>query len=252
MNRQARVLNFNEKPLEIVNPVEAAIFADLEQMDNNNFEKQDLTVSTMEKLLREEKEFVGKKMEEMLAKANEEADLIIAKANEEAKRIRELANEEGRKAGYVEGFEEGTKEIEKLEQQLQEECQLQKQQYQEMIEQVEPQFVNIMIRLIEKITGVIVEDKNQVILYLIQHAFMNTDKGKEFVIHVSKEDYLFVSENKEKLYSAISKEAKIDIVEDVALSKNQCMIESDQQVIDCSLDIQLSNLIADLKLLTAI
>lgn len=252
VNRQVKVLNFNEEPKENEKAIQSVMFADFNQPNDGMVVQQDLTVSSMEKLLREEKEFVGKRMEEMLAKAKEEAESIIAKANEEADRIRELADEEGRKAGYVKGFEEGNKESEQLEKQLEEERQLQKQQYQELVEQVEPQFVSIMIRLIEKITGVIVEDKHEVILYLIQRAFMNTDKGKEFVIHVSKEDYSFVSENKEQLSSAIPNDAKLDVVEDVSLNKNQCMIESDQQVIDCSLDIQLSNLIADLKLLTAI
>ena len=42
----------------------------------------------------------------------------------------------------------------------------------------------------------------------------------------------------------------MDIVEDAAMKKNQCIIESDTGVYDCSLDIELNNLIRDIKLLS--
>ena len=40
----------------------------------------------------------------------------------------------------------------------------------------------------------------------------------------------------------------MDIVEDATMKKNQCIIESDTGVYDCSLDIELNNLIKDIKL----
>jgi flagellar assembly protein FliH len=78
----------------------------------------------------------------------------------------------------------------------------------------------------------------------------NSDISNEFVIRVSPDDYRFLVNNQGKIYCAVSKEVNMDIVEDAAMKKNQCIIESDTGVYDCSLDIELNNLIRDIKLLS--
>ena len=50
----------------------------------------------------------------------------------------------------------------------------------------------------------------------------------------------------------MSKEIQMDIVEDVTMKKNECIIETDTGVFNCSLDIELNNLIKDLKLLSCV
>jgi flagellar assembly protein FliH len=114
---------------------------------------------------------------------------------------------------------------------------------------LEPQMAKIIASLVEKITGIVVEDKKEVILYLITNAIQNYDKSDNYTIKVSKDDFENVSENREMLLSAIGKEVPVTITEDAGLTKNQCLIETDQHVINCSLDIQLNNLITDLKLI---
>ena len=42
----------------------------------------------------------------------------------------------------------------------------------------------------------------------------------------------------------------LDIVADTTMKKNECIIETDAGVFDCSLDIELNNLIKDIKLLS--
>jgi flagellar assembly protein FliH len=67
---------------------------------------------------------------------------------------------------------------------------------------------------------------------------------------VSKEDYPFLIENQGKIYLASPKDINLNIVEDSDLAKNQCIIETDGGVFDCSLDIQLEQLIKEIKLLS--
>ena len=43
----------------------------------------------------------------------------------------------------------------------------------------------------------------------------------------------------------------LEIVSDIALSGNQCIIETETGVFDCSMDVQLKNLIKDLRSLSA-
>jgi flagellar assembly protein FliH len=80
----------------------------------------------------------------------------------------------------------------------------------------------------------------------------NAETSREFVIKVSPDDYNFLVQNQGKIYCAMSKDVQIDIVEDLSMTKNQCIIETDTGVYDCSLDIQLHNLIKEIKLISCI
>ena len=70
------------------------------------------------------------------------------------------------------------------------------------------------------------------------------------MLKVSKSDYPFILKYKEVLDKSIIGEAEINIVEDNSLLKNQCLIETDGGVFDCSLDVQLDNLTKMLRILS--
>ena len=50
--------------------------------------------------------------------------------------------------------------------------------------------------------------------------------------------------------SIVNNEVNLDIVQDMALKQNECMIETDSGVFNCSLDVELHNLIKQIKLLS--
>lgn len=54
-------------------------------------------------------------------------------------------------------------------------------------------------------------------------------------------------DNRERINGVVSKKVQIEIVEDPTFKRGQCMIESDSGIYDCSLDIQLENLIEAIK-----
>lgn len=115
--------------------------------------------------------------------------------------------------------------------------------------EAEPQFVDIMINLIEKITGVVVDNKRDVILHLVHNAMHQIGRSDKYIIHCSSEDYALLEGEKERLCNAVGLSGGIEILEEVQFVKNQCIIEADSTIIDCSLDIQLKNLIENLKIL---
>ena len=211
-----------------------------------------LKVVNMEKLLLEEKALLGEEVDKMMEDARKNAEEIILNAKEQALQITIDAKEDGRKEGYIEGFQEGSVEIEKLEKQLRDEIEKNTKEYEQQLAQVEPTFVEIMIGLIEKITGVVIEDKKEVILHLVNRVMTNTENSRNFIIKVSKDDFVFLQTNKDKIYGYLKDGVQIEVVEDMNLFKNQCIIETDSRIIDCSLDVQLTKLIGDLKLLANI
>ena len=107
-----------------------------------------------------------------------------------------------------------------------------------------------MISLISKITGVLCEDRKDVIIFLIDNALHNVSKSKNITIRVSDGDFANVDSAKDKLKEKLSSDAELDIAEDSSLSENQCIIETDSGIIDCSLDVQLDNLKEKIRLIS--
>jgi flagellar assembly protein FliH len=197
-------------------------------------------------------EEITEKASVLLEDAKKEANHILENAKIEAERIKREAYTEGQKKGYGDGLLQSQKEMNQHKAEYDEKSRHLKREYEEMTASLEPQMVDIIAALVEKITGIVVEDKEEVILYLVDKTLKNIDKCDEYTIKVSKDDFEYISMRKNLLLGAIGREVPLYIVEDINLKKNQCFIETELKVINCSLDIQLNNLIMDLKLIAGI
>ena len=180
----------------------------------------------------------------------DEANEVLAQAHMEAGKIIEDAKRTGYEQGAYNAREEYESKAEALEREYeQKKAQLEKE-YNDMKAAIEPELVETITEVFRKITYTVAEDNKEIIIGLINGVMKNSDISNEFVIRVSPDDYRFLVNNQGKIYCAVSKEVNMDIVEDAAMKKNQCIIESDTGVYDCSLDIELNNLIRDIKLLS--
>jgi flagellar assembly protein FliH len=188
----------------------------------------------------------------MLEDAKKEAGQILDAARKEAEIIKNEAYSEGSKKGYGDGLLQTQKELNKLKAEYDEKARHLKNEYEKMADSLEPQMVDIIAALLEKLTGIVIEDKEEVILYLVDKTLKNMDKCNEYTLKVSKEDFEYITMRKNQLLGAIGRDVPLYIVEDINLKKNQCLIETELKVINCSLDVQLNNLIMDLKLIAGI
>ena len=212
-----------------------------------------LSVISMDDVAREEREKLSAEMEQeresILLSARQEAEEIIEQAKNQAGTIQEQARTEGENLGREDGKMQAAMELEQKRQELEEEYQGRCQELEEQREELEPVFANLVASLVKKITGVVCENKKEVILYLIGNAVRNLEKTKQIIIRVSKKDMGRVS-SKKSTFKAIAKEVEeLDIIEDASLEENQCIIETDNKIIDCSLDAQLENLEEHVKML---
>ena len=198
-----------------------------------------------------------------LESANAEAERIIEEARlqaeqivEEAKRNADTAFEEAKQNGYYEGTAKAQEEINVKQAQLESEYNNRKneleQEYSQLKESIEPELVDVITDVFRKVTGVVSEDNQEIILHLINDVMHNADGSRDYVIKVSPQDYKFLVNNQGKIYCAMSREVNIDIVEDSSLERNQCMIETNTGIFNCSLDIELNNLIKNIKLLSCV
>ena len=173
----------------------------------------------------------------------DEANEVLAQAHMEAGKIIEDAKRTGYEQGACNAREEYESKAEALEREYeQKKAQLEKE-YNDLKAAIEPELVETITEVFRKITYTVAEDNKEIIIGLINGVMKNSDISNEFVIRVSPDDYRFLVNNQGKIYCAVSKEVNMDIVEDAAMKKNQCIIESDTGVYDCSLDIELNNLI---------
>ena len=188
--------------------------------------------------------------EDLLREANEALDAARAEAED----IRAAAREEGYNMGLqdAEAYIDNTinEKISALEQEYSRKNQMLEAQYREMKEQLEPELVEVLLDVFSQVTHTIAEDRRDIVISLIKNVLDNSEVSKNILIKVSAEDYVFVDNNKDKLLAAATPDTVIEVTKDIKLSKNQCIIETDAGVFDCSLDIQIENLISDIRLIS--
>lgn len=189
--------------------------------------------------------------DDMMAEVNAEIEAMRAQAAEEIEKERALAREEGRAEGYNEGKAAAQAEMVEAAAQIEQEKNALRQQYEEMVDDLEPKFVHTLTSVYEKIFEVDLSGHKELIINLLHNAMLHVEGSKNYLIHVSHEDYEYVTEHKEDLKTeSMASDAVIDIIEDVTMKAGDCMIETDGGIFDCSLGTELALLRKKLELLS--
>lgn len=194
--------------------------------------------------------YEGPGPEEIIEKAKAEAQELIEDAIAEANQRKEAVYEEARRKGYEEGYQEALGKLEEREQELEYKEKELESAYEKKIEELEPMFIENLTAIYEHIFHVQFAGNKDVIFYLLQDAVRKIEGSKNFIIHISKEDFGFVSMQKKELLSGIAGAVGAEIVEDMTLRANECFIETGNGIFDCSLETQLTGLARELKLLS--
>lgn len=204
-----------------------------------------------EELETQEPVYQGPTVEEMRQQAEAEIEQMKAEAESiiTAERIRAI--EESKKMGYQEGYAKVQAEFQKKEQELEAEKARLEEWYQKQAEALEPQFIDTLTGIYEHVFRVELKHYREIIIHLINETLRKSDGNRDFIIRVSKEDYPYVSMQKRQIISdAGLSNATVEIVEDIILGKNECMIETESGIFDCGLETQLAELTRKLKLLS--
>lgn len=207
--------------------------------------EEESSLKVMEAEAIKEKHRIEEEANQILENAKREASDLLENAKKEATSLLEHAKEDGYKAGN----EIALSEIHQMRQELEVEKKKLEKEYETQVKDLEPIFVNLLISFVKKLTNYAIEEKEEIILFLVEQALIGSEASNSYIVKVSREDYEFVNSKKAELLWQLKEGVELEIVEDQLLSKTQCLIETDSRVIDCSLDVQLKNLIGDLKLL---
>ena len=190
-------------------------------------------------------------MDLKLQQAQEQADMIIQQAMQQADGIRSQAQEQGRREGYDAGYQQGYTEAQAIKDEIESQRGDLEKEYQQIVDELEPEMVDILTQIYEHVFNIELREDKGIILHLLKTTLARIEPGKDLIVHVSSDDYDDIMDERETLSACItSPNTTMEIIEDPLLKENECMIESDSGVFDCSLGVELSELSRKLKLLS--
>ena len=186
-----------------------------------------------------------------LQQASEQAEAIINDAQNQAEGIKQGAIEQGHQEGYDAGYQEGMAAAESLKADIEAQREGLEKEYQMLVDELEPEMVDVLTQIYEHVLGIELRDDKGIILHLLKNTLSRIEPGNDLIVHVSSDDYDEVMDEKEALNACVtSPNTTMEIIEDPLLKENECMIESDSGVFDCSLGVELSEISRKLKLLS--
>ena len=243
LNNAPFIIDANKKLVsnepKVIRPVEEQQDENIEEAATQNEELFDNAMD-MAREIREEAVATGKE--------------IVARAEAEADEIRENAYKEGYEKGLEEGGMEAARRsdeyLERLQREQDEFLRKSDEIMAQKLEESKNGLVDICCRLIKKLTGILVSDYEPVLLHMINNAVVEDDNAREFIIKVPEQNYLYIFDNKDRISGASNPNISIEIFADSNLLEGQCIIETENGIIDLSMDLQVSNLITAIKLLS--
>ena len=191
----------------------------------------------------------------MIDDAQAQIDEMMENARREIETERRQTLEDANRKGYNEGHEEGYKaghaEADAIKQELAAEKKRLYAEYDSLVEELEPRFIDTITEIYSHIFGIELADKRDILVHLIDSTLRQIDGSKTFIVHVSKEDYPFVNMHKQEMAEgATAGKGLVEVIEDIALSQGACLIETDGGIFDCGVDTQLQELTNRLRVLS--
>jgi flagellar assembly protein FliH len=186
-----------------------------------------------------------------LQQAQEQADMIIQNANAQAQAVMDDAYQQGHQQGYDAGYQEGVAAAQSLQDEIEQQRGDLEKEYQQIVDELEPEMVDVLTQIYEHVFNIELREDKGIILHLLKTTLSRIEPGKDLIVHISSDDYDDIMDQKDVLDACVtSPNTTMEIIEDPLLKENECMIESDSGVFDCSLGVELSEITRKLKLLS--
>jgi flagellar assembly protein FliH len=190
--------------------------------------------------------------------AHQEAEHIIAQAqaeaiqiNRDAKKQADMLYERTKLEAYRDGVSKLQDEIlaktDELNTRYKEKEEALWAEYEEKLDELETNMVDVMIQVFNKVFHIQFDNKRQILLQLIKDTLLGVDAGKEFVIRVSEANYKYVESHVADIKEKIGNDVTIDVVNDMTIDEEACIIETATGVYDCGIDMVMTNLEKDIR-----
>lgn len=227
---------------ELAKSFEAGIVRNNTEFIEEINEEVEETVDT-ETLIRQANEEAERIMEE----AKNTAASVIREAEAEAEAIRKEAKEQGYKEGAFAKEQELLEKQNLLETDYSAKSIKLEYDYTQKFETMERDLVNVILEVFNRVFHIQFDDKKHILMHLIGDAILNIEGDRSFRIRVADSNVLFLENHREEMLERVGHGIELEFIADSAMEGNDCLIETDSGVFDCSLDMQLENLIKDIR-----
>ena len=186
----------------------------------------------------------------ILSEASARADEIIAEAQGTVESMKEQAIKEGQKQGYDMGEAMAQNDLESAKADMQAKIEEIRQEYIDKELEMEREVLDVICDVMSKVFMIEFGDKKEILLHLCENAITNIESSKTLLIRVNERNKDFLNENRDMLQEKVGEGVQLDVIMDPLLEDDKCIIECDGGIIDCSIGVELDNLIKDLRALS--
>lgn len=186
----------------------------------------------------------------ILAEASARADEIIAQATESAESMKEQAIKEGQKNGYDMGQAMAQNDLDAAKADMEAKIEQIRQEYIDKEVEMEKEVLDVVCDIMSKVFMIEFGDKKEILLHLCENAITNVESSKTLLIRVNERNRDYLNDNKDMLQEKVGEGVQLDVIMDPLLEDDKCIIECDAGIIDCSISTELDNFIKDLKALS--
>lgn len=186
----------------------------------------------------------------ILAEANARANEILAQAEESAESMKEQAIKEGQKNGYDMGQAMAQNDLDAAKADMEAKIEQIRQEYIDKEVEMEKEVLDVVCDIMSKVFMIEFGDKKEILLHLCENAITNVESSKTLLIRVNERNKDYLSDNKDMLQEKVGEGVQLDIIMDPLLEDDKCIIECDGGIIDCSIGVELDNFIKDLRALS--
>lgn len=236
--RRAQVI-LDEKKYQLTPDIAPQVDAELDENEEDGAEEK---ASTAPSISEEDLQaMIDEAVEEartLTQRANDEASQIIEEAYEQAKGIYEKSKQEGHEEGYAAGFDEGKTHAEGLVQEALNIKNTAIEQYKSMLDNAEPEIIDIVLETIEKVLNKHIQEDETVVEGLVKSALDKCAYTSNLVLRVASEDYGYALSMRDRILTLAESVDNIEIKEDKALSPGSCVVDTSAGSVDSSINTQ--------------
>jgi len=225
--KEAMVAAARAESQDIVAKAEAAAFEEVKRKNDQALKIRRDAESAAEKAINE---------------AEAKIQAFEAQAKARLDEVTKDAHKEGFDKGREEGFKEGKNEVDRLVDRLHIILDRAMDKRAEILEQTEAQVVELVLLIARKVVKTISENQKNVVLSNITQALRKLKTRSDVIVRVNLADLQLTTEHAKDFIDMAENAKKLSIVEDSAVDRGGCIIETDFGEIDARIQSQLHEL----------
>lgn len=178
----------------------------------------------------------------IIAKAKAEAAQIVADAEAERDRLKNEAETAGYDKGHQEGYEKGVAEVDRLVERMHRILEAVMQRREEILADTESQIVELVILMARKVIKILSENQKNVVMANTLAALKKVKTRGQVTLRVNLEDVKLTSSHAQEFIEHVENVKGITVLEDSAVERGGCIVETDFGAIDARISSQLQEL----------